>query len=239
MTSRGSDPRPDPKRVSAKSRLRSFLPRGALALMAAAILLLALNLSEIDYYPGSLPVPPQETDLGDALPTGLSLEAACPCLCSHCHHRARIASSRMWFRVEDRDGWYRLFWAAPEVYYFSSPSFFFAALRNDTSGQVSGFWELQIDYDRECPHRYPAHDCSARTLRSLSLKYRMALRFSPTPAGDLLSDPERRIRIPQRVLGPGSEIAVPRNGTTEQRSLSIEWQLAEPPRFEYAPCHCP
>lgn len=49
-------------------------------------------------------------------------------------------------RVEDEDGWYRLFWAGTDIYYFDDASYFGAALANPTARAWSGRWTFKGKY---------------------------------------------------------------------------------------------
>ena len=110
--------------------------------LASTIVLLILNLRERDYYPGGTPTPPAGPGPEDTAILGIlpSIEH------DGCIHTAEFSENRRWLRVRDRDGWYRLFWAGDDFYYFDDVAAFHHALGNKTACDPSGEWSIFVTY---------------------------------------------------------------------------------------------
>jgi hypothetical protein len=107
----------------------AVVPWIASSLLAFAAVVLWLNLKEPDLYDHALPGEPagpvnQETPKW--LPEGVEL-----------------SENLLKVRVEDGDGWYRLFWAGSETYWFDDAAYFAGALVNRYSRMVEGRWTLK------------------------------------------------------------------------------------------------
>lgn len=215
-------------------------PAAILPALAAAILLLILNLSEADIYVGGLPEPPKEPPSADmGLPPGLSREVVCDCACEHCHHLARVESAATLYKVVDADGWYRLFWSGDDTYYFDDLSYFLNALENRTWKEASGVRILYIVYQRGCPEDEPQHACSSEIPVRVRLQYRLALGGMPSVPGGRLTDPRGMIELPAAL--PGDAIRPYYGyfrGEPIGAALSLGWALDAAPQVEYGPCSC-
>jgi hypothetical protein len=199
-----------------------------MAVLAAVILLLLLNLSEVDYYPGALSEPPiREGPTG--APPGASEAAAG---CHHGRHPLKEAVGAATFRVVDRNGWYRLFWASDVALHFDDPAMFLAALENDTCAEPSGEWRVTLRYRDECRTPWPVLFCAGEIPREVRLLYRATLVDQVPDSFDLASDERGLIRYPLKVLGAGREIG--RLGKTQ----FILWELQGRPQVTYGPCGC-
>lgn len=124
-----------------------------LAVLAIAVVLLALNLRERDLYLEGKPHPPPgplNLDPTDGTLSWLTLTT------EHegCVHTLELLENHRWLRIRDHDGWYRLFWAGDDLYYFDDPSPFNIALGNPTARDPSGEWRIHARYVHEtCPLR--------------------------------------------------------------------------------------
>lgn len=107
-------------------------PARFLAIMAGLLVLavtLWLNLRESDLYPMPLEAPPTDR-MNGPVPPWLPADAT-------------LEETRVSIAVVDHDGWYRLFWAADDVYYYDDASYFGGALDNATAASWSGTWTLK------------------------------------------------------------------------------------------------
>lgn len=154
------------------------------SLLLFAILVLWLNLGERDSYErGSLTPPP-----GDTVPPeeGLfrriipeTVTHSCP-VCGDCTHPVEILQNRRVFSLRDHDGWYKLFWAGDETYYWDDPVFFAASLRNATARDPRGAWTIRgrlgppAHKDAPTPSRAPAPG-------EFLLEYELVVSPSPIP----------------------------------------------------------
>ncbi len=119
-------PEPEPPKRAAVA------PWIASGLLAFAAVVLWLNLKEPDLYDHALagePAGPVNQDTPQWLPEGVEL-----------------SENLLKVRVEDGDGWYRLFWAGSETYWFDDAAYFAGALVNRYSRMVDGRWTLKGTY---------------------------------------------------------------------------------------------
>lgn len=163
--------------------MRRAAPYVVMAALAAAIVVLVLNLRERDdSLDGRLepPAGPINVEPDDGALAWL------PRTIEHdgCVHRAEFVENLRWLRLRDRDGWYRLFWAGDEAYYFEDPAHFNAAMKNPTFHDPSGEWKIAI--------AYRAANCPERILR---------LRFSLVVTTDLIPTSDETVEI-AGVRGP-------------------------------------
>ncbi|MBI2931551.1 MAG: hypothetical protein HYY16_07850 [Planctomycetes bacterium] len=100
----------------------------ALTLLASTGLVLWLNVRERDVYLRALEGPPVEPD-------NASPPAWLPPI-------DEIDVCQIWARVEDQDGWYRIFWAGTDVYYYDDASYFAGALDNPTAANPAARWTI-------------------------------------------------------------------------------------------------
>ena len=136
-----------------------------MALMGASIVILVLNLLERDVYEhGSLtPPPPGSNVAGDdaLLDRVLPHEFVHRCeTCGDCSHPLEIVENRRLMSLRDHDGWYRLFWAADEVYHYDDPVFLAEGLQNPTSRDPEGSWLIRARIGPASHGAPAAHACS-------------------------------------------------------------------------------
>lgn len=146
-----------------------------------AVVILILNLNERDFYPyGSLKPRPTDTLPPDWLPEAVSHECG---TCGKCAHTLEIDRSIMELWFKDRDGWYRLFWAGEETYYYEDPVHFADALANPTAHSPEGRWHIIGRY-RDPGHE---HACDGKYMR-FELVYRLRTGQAGTPKGTPFPD---------------------------------------------------
>ena len=118
----------------------------ATAFMAVVAVLLWLNLKEVDFYElGSLtPVDGAEEAQND-------LRIIVPLRTSHptpgggtCEHALEVVKQRRTLTLRDRDGWYRVFWAVDDVYYYKELVHLAADLRERDATDPRGTWTLMV-----------------------------------------------------------------------------------------------
>jgi len=210
-----------------KGFIWAFLPLGAL------ILLLVLNLGEIDHYEfgTETPLPPgnnvDEDDPGLAriLPE-MKFVHACPG-CGECVHHFEIVENRRVLQLHDHDGWYKLFWAGDDEYYYTDPVHLIADWgQNRTAEDPKGLWTIRV---RSGPASHPqgaSHECG-RLPREISLTY--ALVFSDAPLDETYYSGDGPLRLlqtfPWLYSNPG-------------KPVSLGWRLQGSPHVEVAPCDC-
>jgi len=208
--------------------------------LAAVIGILALNLSETDFYFGGTtekPTDPPPLTMG--LPPGISREVVCPCACEHCHHLARVESAATIYQIDDADGWYRLFWAGDDTYYFTDVSYFLTALENRTWRQATGWRVLVIAFERSCPEEEPRHECSKETLSRVTLTYRLVLGGPGAVPSMPMTDPKGLATLPAALPGEAMRLYEGHfRGESQAAVLTLGWVLDGPPRVEYASCAC-
>jgi hypothetical protein len=169
--------------------MRVALPVAALALLAFTALVLFLNTRENDVYAhGALTPPEADVDPPPWLPRAI----AHPCPeCVFCVHVLEIARCRLVTKVVDRDGWYRLFWAGSETYYFTDPAYLVGALNNATCGAPEGEWVIEGRY---APWPRDAHDCPPA---AGAFRLRFALRYGDFPGESPTLDPTKSLGLPR------------------------------------------
>jgi hypothetical protein len=203
--------------------------------MGFAIVVLLLNLGEKDYYEGGAlePLPASEAIVLDpAFPRLLPPDVVHVCsVCGECPHPVEVAATQRSLTLRDHDGWYKLFWAADEVYHFEDPVVLAACLENRTARDPGGTWTLEL---RPLKSRHgPAapHECSPLP-PGLRLVYELFTSESP-------------IETRTRAVGP-----YPVTETIQAFSrsyaarhlpptLSFGWRLVSAAPAPPAPCPCP
>ncbi len=147
------------------------LAAGGAVLLLVILSLLLLNLSEKDYFPYAKTEPPAGP-INLPAPTWLPDTISHPCtLCGVCEHKLEVKESHCVLKLHDHDGWYRLFWAGDDTWYYGDPSYFAAALSDPGGAVVEGTWRIQGRY------LSPAHDhaCGrASGIAGFDLLYRLA-----------------------------------------------------------------
>jgi len=205
----------------------ALLPLGVL------VVLLLFNLTETDRYEFGTETPPapgNNVDLDDPglahLFPDLRFVHACPG-CGECVHRYDVVENRRILRMNDHDGWYKVFWAADDLYYYADPVHMLADWsQNRTAETPQGTWTIRL---RTRPATHPAgvpHDCG-RLPREITLSY--ALEFSETPLDDAAYSGDG----PLKVLHTFAWVT-----TNPGKMLSLGWRLQGAPKVEVAPCDC-
>ncbi len=139
-------------------------------LLAMVALLLFLSLQEGDFYGPGKPEPPPGSNVeGDdeMFRRLLPREIVHPCpVCGECKHPVEVIENRRVMRLRDHDGWYKIFWAGDDVYFYEDGPAFAGNLRNPTARDPGGTWTI-----RARPARL-AHDCPSLP-REISLEFEL------------------------------------------------------------------
>jgi hypothetical protein len=207
--------------------------RRALAPLAGVVVLLVLNLCEIDDYefgtetppaPGSN-VPAGDPVLGRVFPE-LKFIHACPG-CGECVHPFEIVENRRGMSLRDHDGWYKLFWAADEVYYYSDPAGLLADWgRNRSAETPRGSWNVRLRAAAATHGKAPAHDCG-QIPREIALSYELVA--SDIPLEDTFHSGDGPLRILRTFPWLAANTGRPR---------SLGWRLVGDPQVAAAACPC-
>lgn len=213
----------------------------AFPILSLVIVFLLLNLGETDTYlfGSEEPLEPVAFSRGieHLAPTR---EVVCKCACEHCHHIARVTSAVAVFRVVDSDGWYRLFWAGDDVYYFNDLSYFLTALENRTWREADGILSVTIDYEKNCPPWEPEHECESRIPVRVRLEYHLAIEGQQAPVPGTATGPEGRVRFPRWIPEALRRFEAVFRGKVYRETVSVGWVLDESSiQVEYGPCRCP
>jgi len=168
------------------------------SLLLFTILVLLLNLRENDCYErGSLTPPHGDTVSGeDGIFRRIIPETiAHPCpACGDCAHAVEILQNRRVFSIRDHDGWYKLFWAGDETYYWDDAPVFAASLRNATARDPRGTWTIRGRLGPSAHGAVPPHSRTPATGEFL-LEYELVV--SPSP-------------LTEEPLGTGTPHPIPR-----------------------------
>jgi hypothetical protein len=203
------------------------------AVMVAAIVLLVLNLREADYYEfGTLTPPGKGNNVGGDDPAfgrifpELKFTHACAG-CGECVHPFEIVENRRVMSVHDHDGWYKLFWAADEEYYYSDPIHMLADWgKNRTAETPRGAWTIRLHAGAATHRSAPAHDCG-QIPQDIVLHYELGL--SEDPFETTYHSGDGPLKIPETfswlVTNPG-------------KLVSLGWRLVGAPVVEVAACPC-
>jgi hypothetical protein len=207
--------------------------RWALAPLAFVGLLVILNLCEIDDYEFGTETPPGR---GSNVPAGdpalgrifpeLKFIHACSG-CGECVHPFEVVENRRVMSLPDHDGWYKLFWAADDVYYYSDPLQLLADWgRNRTAGTPRGSWNFRLRASAATHGTAPAHDCG-QIPREIALSYDLVA--SDIPLEDTFHSGDGPLKIPRTFSWIVSDPGKPRN---------LGWRLAGDPQVAADACPC-
>ncbi len=148
----------------------------ATAGMAVVAVLLWLNLKEVDVYELGSPTPVDGTEEAKH-----DLRLLIPLKTSHpapgdgaCEHALEVVEQQRTLTLRDRDGWYRVFWAADDVYYYKELVHLAADLREATAVDPRGTWTLRV--------RAAAGPCGA-SLGEASVTYTLLATPGDLPLG--------------------------------------------------------
>lgn len=210
-----------------KGFLWALLPLGALAV------LLLFNLNEKDRYEFGAAAPAGPANNVDVDDPGfarifpeLRFVHACPG-CGECVHRFEVVENRRVLSLRDHDGWYKVFWAKDERYYYADPVHLTADWgQNRTAEDPSGTWTIRL---RSGPSTHLAgapHECG-RLPQEIALSY--ALDFSDAPLDETHYSGDGPLKILQTFAWLS---------TDPGRPLSLGWRLQGAPAIQVAPCRC-
>jgi hypothetical protein len=205
----------------------------ALIPLGTLVVLLLLNLTEIDRYEFGTETPPAPGNNVDADDPGfarifpeMKFVHACPG-CGECVHRYDILENRRVLQMNDHDGWYKVFWAGDDLYYYSDPIHMLSDwAQNRTAETPAGTWTIRLRTSEASHGRGPAHDCG-RLPREITLTYR--LEFSESPIDDTTFSGDGPLKVLQAFTWVYGNFG---------RPVSLAWRLQGAPTVEVAPCDC-
>jgi hypothetical protein len=204
-----------------------------LAVLGFGIVLLVLNLREADDYEFGTHKPPGK---GSNVPTDdFAFQRVFPefrfthaCAgCGECVHPFEVVENRRLMSMVDHDGWYKLFWAADEVYYYSDPIHMLADWdRNRTAENPAGTWKIRLRAGSATHRSAPAHECG-QIPREIAVVYELVSTEDP------LEETYHSGDGPMKILQSFSWFT-----TKPGKQLSLGWRLAGAPVVDAAPCPC-
>jgi hypothetical protein len=159
------------------------------ASLAVVALLLALNYLEPDVYPEGSPVPPPpgpNVDAGDPFLRQILPETfthGCD-LCGPCAHPVELVEARREASLTDHDGWYRLFWAGDDTYWYDDPVFLVQGTTRRTAGPVQGRFTIRARTGPAAHGRKPPHPCG-EIPAEIDLEYDLGLAETPPEESDV------------------------------------------------------
>jgi len=165
--------------------MKRAVPWVLMGLMAFLIAVLLLNLREKDYYDGGSLTPPDGDgpSLDNLLPSLVppKFVHVCP-TCGECTHPIEIVENRRTLTLRDHDGWYKLFWAGDETYYFDDLVFLAACLENSTSRQPKGDWIIRTRVGAPTHSVGNPHECG-QILQEFMVWYALVTTTGPVREG--------------------------------------------------------
>lgn len=204
-----------------------------LPVMALAIVILVLNLREADEYefgvltppgPGNN-VPADDFAFSRVLPETRFVHACAGC--GECVHPFEIVENRREMSIRDHDGWYKLFWAEDEVYYYADPIHMLADWgRNRTAESPRGSWLIKLRAGPATHRSAPAHDCG-------QVPQEIVLRYDLVPSEDPIDETFHSGDGPLKIVQSFSWFV-----TNPGRPLALGWRLVGDPAIHAAPCPC-
>jgi hypothetical protein len=205
----------------------------SLPFLGFAIVLLVLNLREIDFYEfGTLQPPgPANNVAADDNPfqrvfPDLKFVHACSA-CGECVHPFEIVENRRVMSIHDHDGWYKLFWAADEEYYYSDPVHMIADWGGNRTAELPrGRWTLRLHAGPATHRGAPAHECG-------SIPIEIALAYDLVASDDPLEESFHSGDGPLKILQAFSWLVV-----NPGRPISLGWRLAGEPQIQADRCPC-
>ncbi len=198
------------------------------ALGAFIAFILVLNLREKDYYEnGSLTRIDGEPSI-DPLFRRFKREVSHSCpTCGECTHSVEVVNNRRTLTLRDHDGWYKLFWAADELYYFEELQHLAACYENRTAMDPSGTWEMEFRIGPAIHPRGPVHECTPVTA---SGKWILDLVVQDYPiVTDVLYTGER---------ARWESLVYPYYGNKLPPKLYFGWKVRSLPNPDEVPCPC-
>lgn len=214
----------------------------AFAFLAALLALLWLNLQESDVYFEGTDEPVRPASAGGwEPPAGLTPEYRCGCeACGAeggCVYAARVLDAASVYRVVDGDGWYRLFWAGDDTYYFADVSRFLSAMENRSWSRAEGVRRYDIAYERRCSYSGGEHACADPVPVRVRLAYTLVL--GPPPAAEPIRDGP--LEIPTWLPDAARSYETVYRDRVLSSVVTVGWVLAERDgvSIDRAPCRCP
>jgi hypothetical protein len=214
--------------------MKRAAPWALKGLLAFAVVVLLLNLREKDYYDGGSLTPPggDGPALDNLLPSLLPPTVVHPCpTCGECTHPVEIEENRRTLTLRDEDGWYKLFWAGGETYYYDDLVFLAAGLLNRTARDPAGSWILRARLGPATHARAEPHPCG-ESLSGFLVKYDLFTSETPIPEEALSQGPLRVARVVQ---------ALARSYDRPHRpaTLYFGWRLPDAEALVTLPAPCP
>jgi len=205
----------------------------ALLPLSALVVLLILNLGEIDQYEfgTETPTPPgNNVDVDDPgfakIFPDMKFVHACPG-CGECVHRYEVVENRRVLQLHDHDGWYKVFWARDDEYYYSDPVHLIADWgQNRTAENPRGVWTIRVRSGPASHSKGTTHDCG-RLPKEIALTY--LLDFSDAPLDESTWSGDGPLKLLKTFswlyMNPG-------------KPVSLGWKLQGEPTVEVAACDC-
>jgi hypothetical protein len=204
-----------------------------LAFLAIGIVLLVLNLRESDRYEFGSLTPPAK---GSNVPTDdyafqrifPEFKFTHPCAgCGECVHPFEVIESRRTMQMRDHDGWYKVFWAADEVYHYSDPIHMLADWSNNrTAENPTGSWKIRLRAGSATHRSAPSHDCG-QIPREIAVSYELVSTAVP------LEDSWHSGDGPMRILRTFSWLTM-----NPGDPMSLGWRMVGVPSIDPASCPC-
>jgi hypothetical protein len=204
-----------------------------LVFLGFGVVLLVLNLREADDYEfGSLTPPAKGTNVPiddyafQRIFPEFKFTHACPG-CGECVHPFEVIENRRVLSMLDHDGWYKVFWAADETYFYTDPIHMLADWGNNrTAENPTGTWKIRLRAGSATHRSAPAHDCG-QIPREIAVSYELV--SSPDPVDEATHSGDGPMKIPQSfswlTTNPG-------------KPMSLGWRLVGTPVVDAAPCPC-
>ncbi len=204
------------------------------ALLAFLLLATLLSLREQDHFENGSPIEPRDAGvpLDDPLLRRIlppEFIHACPA-CGECTHPIQVIDARRTMWVVDHDGWYKLFWAGDDRYYYTDASFLAATLLDPAAGPVQGSWKVRARLGPPSHGAVTRHDCSPSVLE-VSLDYELAVSERDIPERPSTASP-----VP--VLEAATMLVRNYDVPHLPPQLRFVWRLAAPPVAVPGPCPC-
>jgi hypothetical protein len=202
-------------------------------ILALAAVLLALNLREADRYEYGSLTPPERGS--NVTADDFAVQRVFPDLrfthvcagCGECVHPFEIVENRRLLSMRDYDGWYKLFWAADEEYYYSDPVHLMADWANNRTAETPrGTWTLRLRAGSATHRHAPSHECG-------QIPVEIALRYDLVASESPLDETTHSGDGPLKILETFSWIV-----TTPERPAALGWRLVDAPRVVTAACPC-
>jgi len=204
-----------------------------LAVLALGVVLLVLNLREADTYEFGTPTPPAKGSNVAAddyafqkIFPEFKFTHACAG-CGECVHPFEVIENRRTMSIRDHDGWYKVFWAADEIYYYSDPIHMLADWGNNrTAENPVGSWRIRLRAGSATHRSAPTHDCG-QIPREIAVSYELV--STGDPIDETYHSGDGPMKIPRTfswfTMNPG-------------KPMSLGWRLVGEPVVDAAPCPC-